>query len=306
MRFQIKNLPTNETITIVIDPKARLISKPQYLPSAMRELLDELGITDQTGGELKSDGASLSEAAGRLCYLSFGKPRPGGINAYVDNILSSGHGSVVEHPNYSFLISGVSRSLTHEFVRHRAGWSYSQLSQRYVDDEHLAFVVPFRLQQAVLEALLRGRFVCTSPGGQEYLVRRLPCTTAPDSDVKAGEIWLAGRFEDLREYRYTVDFIAASVPDTVTEKTERRKIARQTARNCLPNSTETMLIGTANARAIRHFISMRGSRHADEEIRMLTKRLSDHMRDQVPELFPDLTFNTDVYPAEVGLKYPKV
>lgn len=306
MRFKIKDTVTQQTIMIVIDPMARLICKPQYLPSAMRDLLAELGIVDHTGGEEKTDGARLSEAAGRLCYLSFGKPRPGGINAYVDNILSSGHGSVVEHPTYSFLISGVSRSLTHEFVRHRAGWAYSQVSQRYVDDEHLAFVVPLRLRTAVLENLLLSRFVCVSEGGRDYIAKKLPCGTASVTDLTMGDQWLRGRFDDLSEYKSTVDFIANSLPDTITEKTERRKIARQTARNCLPNATETMLIGTANARAVRHFTSMRGSRHADEEIRVLTSQIAQHMLEQVPELFPDVTVNRDVYPAEVSLKYPKV
>ena len=40
------------------------------------------------------------------------------------------------------LIEGISRSCSHELVRHRAGWGFSQLSQRYVDESHAAFVMP--------------------------------------------------------------------------------------------------------------------------------------------------------------------
>src|SRR5213082_340016 len=61
---------------------------------------------------------------------------------YLDNIKKQGHGSVLEHANYTLLLEGVSRSLTHELVRHRAGFAYSQLSQRYVDESDANFVVP--------------------------------------------------------------------------------------------------------------------------------------------------------------------
>ena len=61
---------------------------------------------------------------------------------YLENIKKQGHGSVLEHANYSVLVEGVSRSLTHELVRHRAGWAYSQLSQRYVDESVADFVMP--------------------------------------------------------------------------------------------------------------------------------------------------------------------
>src|SRR5258705_4691018 len=61
---------------------------------------------------------------------------------YLENIKKQGHGSVLEHANYSLLLEGVGRSLTHELVRHRAGFAYSQLSQRYVDESEANFVVP--------------------------------------------------------------------------------------------------------------------------------------------------------------------
>src|SRR4030095_6478382 len=69
-------------------------------------------------------------------------PANGETRKYLENIKKQGHGSVLEHANYSILLEGVSRSLTHELVRHRAGFAYSQLSQRYVDESHAAFVVP--------------------------------------------------------------------------------------------------------------------------------------------------------------------
>src|SRR5205085_4420758 len=84
----------------------------------------------------------LCETAGRICYLSFAKPRPGGNAAYLHNIKESGHGSVLEHAVWNLLVTGISRSLTHELIRHRAGFGYSQLSQRYVDESVAEYVEP--------------------------------------------------------------------------------------------------------------------------------------------------------------------
>ena len=87
-------------------------------------------------------GELLSEVAGRLCYLSFARPRPGGNRVYLDHIKEVGHGSVLEHAVWNFICVGCSRSLTHELVRHRAGTGFSQLSQRYVDESIAEYVEP--------------------------------------------------------------------------------------------------------------------------------------------------------------------
>jgi thymidylate synthase (FAD) len=69
------------------------------------------------------DGERLAEFAGRLCYMSQHNPAKRNTREYLDNIKKQGHGSVLEHANYSLLLEGVSRSLTHELVRHRAAVS---------------------------------------------------------------------------------------------------------------------------------------------------------------------------------------
>ena len=72
--------------------------------------------------------------------MSFGPNRTKNADAqkYIDNILKSGHGSVLEHAQYSFLLYGVGRDFTHELVRHRTGVAFSQVSQRYVDGQGAA------------------------------------------------------------------------------------------------------------------------------------------------------------------------
>lgn len=88
-------------------------------------------------------GEDLIEFAGRSCYESYHKPNPKtATNAgYLKHIFDQRHLSVVEHSSAGFYVTGISRSLTHELVRHRH-FSFSQLSQRYVDSSDVKFVIP--------------------------------------------------------------------------------------------------------------------------------------------------------------------
>ncbi|ANA86417.1 thymidylate synthase [Gordonia phage OneUp] len=94
-------------------------------------------------GDSGSMAQFLAEFGGRVCYQSWDKPNPKTATnqGYIENIQEQRHFSVLEHSSASFYIEGVSRSLTHELVRHRH-FSYSQLSQRYVDSSDVAFVLP--------------------------------------------------------------------------------------------------------------------------------------------------------------------
>ena len=102
--------------------RVRLIGRTEFLPPD-----DVPWTTDATGGQ------ALAEFAGRACYQSWSKPIPAtATNAgYLDHILQVGHLSVLEHSTATFYITGISRSVTHELIRHRH-FSYSQLSQRYL------------------------------------------------------------------------------------------------------------------------------------------------------------------------------
>lgn len=85
----------------------------------------------------------LAEFAGRACYQSWDKPNPKtrANKDYLANVIALEHESVLSHASASFYCTGVSRSLTHELIRHR--WlSFSELSQRYVSPESLGMVTP--------------------------------------------------------------------------------------------------------------------------------------------------------------------
>src|SRR5207247_2033092 len=115
------------------EPRVTLIARPEFLEP---EHLKVRWLGDSTPGE------RLAEYAGRLCYMSQHNPVNRTTADYLENIKKQGHGSVLEHSVYVLLIEGISRSCSHELVRHRAGFGYSQISQRYVDESHAAFVMP--------------------------------------------------------------------------------------------------------------------------------------------------------------------
>src|SRR5258708_7120662 len=128
-------------------PGVHLISKPSVSLSSLSEFLGGFSPELQFPQYLDDPtslppGTELCKVAGQVCYASFGPKRTYNADAerYFKNIKESGHGSVLEHANFSFLFYGISRSVTHELVRHRSGFSYSQLSQRFVSGRMLRFV----------------------------------------------------------------------------------------------------------------------------------------------------------------------
>src|SRR5579859_2644427 len=119
--------------------KVYLLGRQAVVEDELARFLNDEGMVFTTDTPVAAE--VLNEVAGRVCYMSFGKGRKSN-QEYLENILSSKHGSVLEHAVWNLLITGVSRALTHELVRHRAGFGYSQLSQRYVDESETDFVEP--------------------------------------------------------------------------------------------------------------------------------------------------------------------
>src|SRR6266581_332460 len=132
--------PASTPIRVITEPTVYLTGKQTVNDAELDRFLADHGVAWDSDTEVA--GEYLAEVAGRVCYMSFAKPRPGGNQAYIHHILEVGHGSVLEHAVWNFLFTGVSRSLTHELIRHRAGFGYSQLSQRYVDESVAEYVEP--------------------------------------------------------------------------------------------------------------------------------------------------------------------
>ena len=227
---------TEPTVTLIARPQ---FVEPAHLPVAWK-------------GE-SSDGERLAEFAGRLCYMSQHNPAQRTTAEYIENIKRQRHGSVLEHANYSLLLEGVSRSLTHELVRHRAGMAYSQLSQRYVDESQANFVVP------------------------PAIVGDAELETAWRTQVEGAQRAYVALVEQLMErYRW------------VDDKVHRRKMAREAARGVLPNSTETKIVCTGNARAWRTLLELRASEAAELEIRRLAVAVLRLLQGEAPAYFGDV------------------
>lgn len=228
-------------------PKVYRISTSSVYEASLRVFMEENdAMLPRMLKEAKYDGEKLPEIAGRLCYMSFksaaeGKGRPTN-EEYIKHILEVGHESVLEHATMGFIITGVSRSLTHELVRHRAGMSYSQLSQRYVSyKDSIDIVIP-----------------------PEFL-----------TDTEARGKWEKKVINQIETYEESVS-ILEQMDFGDASKTDKKKRLQQAARSLLPNCVETKIMVTGNMRSWRHFIELRGSLFADLEIQRLAIHLFDY------------------------------
>jgi thymidylate synthase (FAD) len=228
----------------------RQTATPQVTLIAKTEFHAPPGVPWETDAD---GGQALAEFAGRACYQSWSKPNPATASnaGYLRHILEVGHLSVLEHGSVSFYLTGMSRSLTHELIRHRH-FSYSQLSQRYVPERDAAMVEP--------------DVIAADPELHQLFAEASAAALASYEKLLAG---LEERFADE------------------PNRTLRRKQARQAARAVLPNATETRIVVTGNYRAWRHFIAMRASEHADVEIRDLAIMCLKILQAEVPNVFAD-------------------
>jgi thymidylate synthase (FAD) len=250
----------------LVEPGVILIARPRVEVEALQPFLLEADpafaeyVNDQWA--TLEDADALAKVAGQACYASFGPGRSKNDKAvdYIDRILAQGHGSVLEHAVFAVFWYGISRACSHEVVRHRAGWGYSQLSQRYVGPDRVRFVMhPAWANRATL---------------REHFFRSI--------DNAAG-------FHEA-----TVNLLEGTLDDLDgMHPTDRRKYVQQAARMVLPNSTETWMVASGNVRAWRHFFFMRGAMDADVEIRRLAVKTFRVLRDYAPLAFGDVSVQVE-------------
>lgn len=226
-------------------------------------------------------GQRLIEFAGRHCYRAWTKGR--GHSDYIRNLIDMGHESVLEHSSVSFAIAGVSRSLTHELIRHRVGVAISQESQRYVDANDINFVLP------PLNIWLDSQD--TASDALSYFEQ--DCEDALNNYIDTQQGFQAALIQHTNE---------------VKAETRYKKRINEAARSLLPNATETRLVWTANYRLLRHFFFLRGGIGADLEIRRLAVALLLDMQELAPDVFSDMQVvipNEDAFgvPIIVGVGY---
>jgi thymidylate synthase (FAD) len=203
-----------------------------------------------------SQAEQIVEVAGRICYMSFGdKQSPRKNGQYIQRLIDQGHESVLEHVSWGFILTGISRAFTHQLVRHRVGFSFSQLSQQYHEETDAEFIEP-----------------------------------QVDLPPHARAAWERAMLTAKQAYAEILDSLRSlekhGPTDDVALKEVRRAV-RSTARSVLPNATQTKIFVTANARALRHFFSVRGALAGDLEMRQVAAEMLRFVKQTAPSLFFD-------------------
>lgn len=262
-----------------IQPKVFLIAQTAIATEAVDDWLIHLG-----AGDYKRPMGPASEVltilAGKRCYNAFVP----GLNPnvkkvrddpgeYLDNILSSGHGSVLEHSSFTFAIEGVSRVFTGEMNRHRAGMAISEQSMRFVRFDDIALCET---------PLLRDK---TDPNISS--IRRYM-----ENAARAAEI----------EYSHIMEQVEIGNMTKFKEK----KIWTSLARRIAPMGVATGGVWTGNVRALRHILTMRCAPAAEEEIREVALKMLEVLRADSPHLFGDFTRDGIGFEVSAAPKYMKV
>lgn len=260
------------TIRLILEPIVELVGRPSADREAIARWLRATAGTEWTAGGTGNDAEHLCEAGGRTCFWSFarkldaqGRPVGRDTGPFFGNILKKKHVSILEHAQFSFLIAGVSRSLTHELVRHRHH-SPSQLSQRYVDqcdpEVDLGLVVPVGMLEDHAEWLAcKDGMTCLEPTPIAWQF----------------EGWVQGQEAAIGRYRATLARQIARGRD--------RKKAHDLARYELPEACETRLMLSGNARAWMEAMTKRYSPAAADEIRRLFGVIDGLLAAEMPHVF---------------------
>lgn len=202
--------------------------------------------------ECVSDPELVVEAAGRVCYMSFGdKQYRKTTKEYISNIMHQGHDSVLEHATFTVLVDGLTRALSHQLVRHRIGFAYSQLSQQYHDESDAEFAQPYGLEE--------------NPELKKQWLQWCESTRVMHNSLRSAS------FKD-------------SAFAHLSGK-EQQRHSRSMARSVLPNATCTTMVITGNARAWRHLLNVRGDIAGDIEMREYCISIYQLLLNSSPSLF---------------------
>lgn len=248
-----------------VKPAVRLVVRPSVDYDAIAGYLQEVGgerwLEHLDRGLFEAQ--DLAEFAGKMCYRSW----EAGLNpnvrkvrdnqeAYLQNILRQQHGSVLEHASFTFVLHNVSRVLTHELARHRAGTATSQESLRYVRLDDLPFWFPDWAQDDL-----------------ELMDRAFALLSAME-DFQG---WMAGHFG--------LDADGTGMSEKKAKTSFMRRFA--------PEGLATGLAWSANIRTLRHVIESRTAPGAEEEIRLVFGKIGKLMLAEAPALFGDYAITDD-------------
>ena len=226
-------------------PNLTVINRPSF-GHGVQNILESMRIIWNPSEEA-TEAEALLEFCGRICYLSF-DPNPHSnltTREYVKKLVRSGHESVLEHAQWTFILHGVTRGFSHQLVRHRVGFAFSQLSQQYHDESGAELIEPRELN---FNSSLRDKWKSVEKSIHDFYSAAL----------------------------------VSSEPHEGISKRESIRYARSLARSLLPNATRTVICVSANVRALRHFMSVRGDIDGDLEMRLVSEKIYDMLSIEAP------------------------
>jgi thymidylate synthase (FAD) len=243
-------------------PSVDLIASTVINREGLQDYLRRIGVEDWSS-DAKSDIEEIVEVMGRGCYMSFGTElNPNitrvrsGNEAFLDNLLGSGHGSVMHHAMVSFMFTNVSRVLTHELVRHQVGVAISQTSLRYLRLIDMGMWIP--------------SCFANNPRAVAIFERHWAAAERDYAELLSPEV-------------LGFDIDDEDNPATFAIKKEVTSAARRVA----PIGVATNIGWSCNIRALRHVIEQRTSMAAEEEIRLLFTEVAHRAMEEWPALFED-------------------
>lgn len=261
---------------------------------AVRRWLDILGVSDDFKiPEGISDQALIIALAGKRCYNSFEvglNPNVTKIRTdwcqYLDNVLKSGHGSVLEHACFTFGFEGVTRVFTAENNRHRAGCAISEASMRYIRfEDEVPYWEPLSIQ---------GPDELLPVNARELVKKALQDRTfgnvklSLDERKQLNRVIFEYAFSVQEElYRLMCDLWKEELaPDS---KFAGKKQITSMMRRIIGIGVSTGEVWTGNIRAVRHVLTMRAAPEAEEEIAFVYTTVAKMMLETCPELFGDFS-----------------
>lgn len=242
-------------------PKAFLLAETRVDQQTMNEALRHLGC-ENWFTDADTDADLLTEFAGKSCYMSFDTKLNSNLtktgtrnNAkYIqEGIIRNKHGSVLEHSTVTFFLTNISRVVTHELVRHRAGTAFSQTSGRYVRSNQVPLYLPTEIQN-------NPQAVAIFERAQQQMEENLSA------------LFEVTKIEELGDF-------------------ETKKKLTSAFRRIVGNGQGNHLLMTGNHRAWRHIIEARTSVHAEEEIRLIMSDVASQLKERYPVLYEDMTLN---------------
>lgn len=254
-------------LRLITTPGVHVTSVPVFFPHPEYELPAH-----------DNPAENIIAMGGKVCYDSYGPDgRP--VAQHVTGLLEQKHDSVLEHATFGLFLEGISRACSHEIVRHRVGFAYSQRSTRYTAEDNAAFVLePYYAD--IYERQMRDEYNVTDQ--ESYLLGMAIRSFESDLEVYRDAVRELSRIPESRREQIGAPLDGKSF----------RKWVRGKARNLLPHALETRMLVTGNLRAWRHFLLMRTSRYAEAEIRRLADAVYATLRPLAPNAFADLAAAT--------------